>query len=172
MLAIGTGCCGPQVVLVCTSKGQAVNMKTQPVLFYPPSPSNLSFAFPILLFLVHFALRLSLSSFPPERSTSKVLRNVCAQERQHACRNTTLVHDRPERGTREIAVEKKGGRRSERHIADSVEEGVTADHCTASRAEDPGKTTHKLLAGSPNTRNVPSAAIFTYLTLSLSEHFT
>lgn len=95
-------------------------MKTQPVL-PPPPPSNLSFAFPILLFLVLFALRLSLSSFPPERSTSKVLRNVCAQERQHACRNATLVHDRPERGTREIAVEKKGGRRSERHIADSVE---------------------------------------------------
>lgn len=28
MLATGIGCCGPQVVLVCTSKGQAVNMKT------------------------------------------------------------------------------------------------------------------------------------------------
>lgn len=28
MLATGTGCCGPQVVLVRTSKGQAVNMKT------------------------------------------------------------------------------------------------------------------------------------------------
>lgn len=28
MSATGSGCCGPQVVLVCTSKGQAVNMKT------------------------------------------------------------------------------------------------------------------------------------------------
>ena len=34
MLAAGIGCCGPQVVLVCTSKGQAVNMKTQ--LIFPP----------------------------------------------------------------------------------------------------------------------------------------
>lgn len=33
MLATGSGCCGPQVVLVCTSKGQAVNMKTQ--LIFP-----------------------------------------------------------------------------------------------------------------------------------------
>lgn len=32
MLATGIGCCGPQVVLVCTSKGQAVNMKTQLIL--------------------------------------------------------------------------------------------------------------------------------------------
>lgn len=46
MLATGIGCCGPQVVLVCTSKGQAVNMKTQ--LIFPPSIP--SFAFPTLLF--------------------------------------------------------------------------------------------------------------------------
>lgn len=26
--ATGTDCCGPKVVLVCTSKGKAVNMKT------------------------------------------------------------------------------------------------------------------------------------------------
>lgn len=46
MLATGIGCCGPQVVLVCTSKGQAVNMKTQ--LIFPPSIP--SFASPTLLF--------------------------------------------------------------------------------------------------------------------------
>lgn len=59
MLATGIGCCGPQVVLVCTSKGQAVNMKTQ--LIFPPSIP--SFASATLLFSL--ALRLSFSSSFP-----------------------------------------------------------------------------------------------------------
>lgn len=46
MLATGIRCCGPQVVLVCTSKGQAVNMKTELIF----SPSIPSFASPTQLF--------------------------------------------------------------------------------------------------------------------------
>lgn len=45
MLATGIGCCGPQVVLVCTSKGQAVNMKTQ--LIFPPSIPSFSLSPPL-----------------------------------------------------------------------------------------------------------------------------
>lgn len=69
MLATGIGCCGPQVVLVCTSKGQAVNMKTQ--LIFPPSIQ--SFAPSTRLFSL--ALRLSFS-LHPMRGTSKVLLNL------------------------------------------------------------------------------------------------
>lgn len=69
MLATGIGCCGPQVVLVCTSKGQAVNMKTQ--LIFPPSIQ--SFAPSTRLFSL--ALRRSFSLLPT-RGTSKVLPNL------------------------------------------------------------------------------------------------
>lgn len=63
MLATGIGCCGPQVVLVCTSKGQAVNMKTQ--LIFPLHLSHLS---PLLQhFFFSLPLRLSFSSASHER---------------------------------------------------------------------------------------------------------
>lgn len=161
MLATGTGCCGPPVVLVCTSKGQAVNMKTQLV----SPPSNQSLAFPTLLFL---ALRLSFSSFPHERSTSKVLRTLCSggeatclQERHGGAWQT-------ERATREMDVEKKGGHQSERHIPDCCQRW---QRITVLWAEQSTRVSHTRvsLAGSQHTRNVPScAAIFTFLVVSLN----
>lgn len=70
MLATGIRCCGPQVVLVCTSKGQAVNMKTELIF----SPSIPSFASPTqLFFLLLFRLSFRLL---PTRGTSKVLQNL------------------------------------------------------------------------------------------------
>lgn len=69
MLATGTGCCGPQVVLVCTSKGQAVNMKTQLISPHLPHLSPLLHSF--FLWLLG-----SLFVFFPTRGTSKVLQHL------------------------------------------------------------------------------------------------
>lgn len=109
MLATGIGCCGPQVVLVCTSKGQAVNMKTQ--LIFPPSIP--SFAFPTLLFSL--ALRLSFRLLSHERhiqgaaeSLSSGGETACLQ----GCHDK--VQERPGRGEERIEVEKRGGQQSER----------------------------------------------------------
>lgn len=116
----------------------------------PPPPSNQSLAFPALLSL---ALRLSFLSFPHERSTSKVLRSVCAQEgRRHACRNATVVHDRlrelPERwmGRRKVATSLKD-------TSPTLLPEMTADHGVASRAEHPGKP-HTSLSLDHNTQEM------------------
>lgn len=94
MLATGIGCCGPQVVLVCTSKGQAVNMKTQ--LIFPLHLSHLS---PLLHHFFSLALRLSFSSASHERhiqgaaeSLSSGGETACLQ----GCHDK--VQERPERG--------------------------------------------------------------------------
>lgn len=110
MLATGIGCCGPQVVLVCTSKGQAVNMKTQ--LIFPPSIP--SFASPTLLF--SRALRLPFRLLSHERhiqgaaeSLSSGGETACLQ----GCHDK--VQERPGRAEERIEVETRGGQQSERH---------------------------------------------------------
>lgn len=110
MLATGTGCCGPQVVLVCTSKGQAVNMKTQ--LIFPASIP--SFASPTQLFSL--ALRLSFRLLSHERHIQGAAESLssgggmaCLQ----GCHDK--VQEKPGRGEERIEVEKRGGQRPGRH---------------------------------------------------------
>lgn len=102
MLATGIGCCGPQVVLVCTSKGQAVNMKTQ--LIFPPSFP--SFAFPTLLFSL--ALRLSFCLLSQERHIQGAAESLSSGG-QTACLQGChdKVQERPWRGEKRIEVEKR-----------------------------------------------------------------
>lgn len=81
MLATGIGCCGPQVVLVRTSKGQLWTWKHNS---FPP-------VYPVfcLYYTTFWFLLLSgfLFRLLPMRGTSKVLQNLWAQkEWQHACR--------------------------------------------------------------------------------------
>lgn len=133
MLATGTRCCGPRVVLVCTSKARAVNMKTN--LVFSPHLSHF-FAFPTLFF-VPLALRLSFTSFPHER---------CRGTFEPRRRGNTPA-GMPRRCMTDLR-EVTEGCKWRRKVANSLKETsltivlreMTADHCVVNRAEDPGNT--------------------------------
>lgn len=111
MLATGTGCCGPQVVLVCTSKGQAANMKTQLI---PPTPSFPSFASPAVLFFPP-ALRLFFRLLSPREAHPRCCR-IFELRRRHAVPaglpRQSAAKTQEERAN---GLKWRGGQGSERH---------------------------------------------------------
>lgn len=110
MLATGIGCCGPQVVLVCTSKGQAVNMKTQ--LIFAPSIPSFCFSY-----TTSFPCSEALSSSPSHERHIQGAAASLSSGGEAACLQG--VHDKvqegPGRGESRIEVVERGGRRSDRH---------------------------------------------------------